>query len=198
MQTESYQAIINELLVDEFFEMGAALSCHHNRRGGLAEHTYQVLSAAKSIIERDRSEVYNIINTDLLYAGCILHDIGKLKELHANCFGIIDEYTTIGKTQGHINIGVTMINECCDKLGIDKYSKEIMLLNHLMLSHHGKEEYGSPVKPKTYEAMLLNIYDNLSAKADAAKNVIDKTANGDWSSKVFALDNVQLFNHISE
>jgi 3'-5' exoribonuclease len=198
IQTESYQTIINELLVDRFFEIGAALVCHHNRRGGLAEHTYQVLCAAKSLVERDKSEVYSNVNPDLLYTGCILHDIGKLREFHANCFGIIDDYSTAGKLHGHINMGVDMINECCYKLGIDKYSEEIMLLNHLILSHHGKEEWGSPVKPQTLEAIVLSCCDNLSAKADAAKAELDKIAEGEWSGKVFSLDNTRLYNHKSE
>jgi 3'-5' exoribonuclease len=117
------------------------------------------------------------LNRDLLVAGALLHDVGKVNELR---FARSFEYTDIGKLLGHIVIGVEMVEE--KVRAIPGFPRELaILLKHLLLSHHGQYEYGSPKRPKTLEAVILNFIDDLDSKINGVRTHLDKEAASESS-----------------
>ena len=142
--------------LEQFITSPAGVSVHHNYVGGLLEHTTNTMIQASFIANRHMG----LINHDLLLTGAFLHDIGKTREIY---WEIAREYTTEGKLLGHITIGILMLEE---KLSGNKdISDEIaVLLRHMILSHHGDLEYGSPVRPATPEAIALHHIENTDAK----------------------------------
>ncbi|MCM2263684.1 MAG: HD domain-containing protein [Desulfuromonadales bacterium] len=143
----------------------AAKAMHHVYLGGLLEHSLAVASLADDISNR-----YPGLNRDLLVTGALLHDVGKVNELrYARSF----DYTDVGKLIGHIVIGVEMVEEKLRQL--PGFPTELaILLKHLLLSHHGQYEYGSPKRPKTLEAVILNFIDDLDSKINGVRTHLDK------------------------
>ncbi|NLB21614.1 MAG: HD domain-containing protein, partial [Clostridium sp.] len=113
----------------------AAKSNHHAVRSGLLFHVLTMLKLGENI-----SKIYPQVNTDLLYAGIILHDLEKINEMDASELGIVKEYTVEGNLLGHITMGIKNLEKICDKLGTPNEKK--MLLQHMLLSHHYEAEYG--------------------------------------------------------
>jgi len=143
----------------------AAKGMHHSYIGGLLEH---VLSACR--VAAFLRGHYSGVDGDMLLAGVILHDIGKIYELsYKRGF----DYTDRGKLIGHITIGVEMIDEAI-RGQKDFPETKAVLLKHMILSHHGVLEYGSPKRPKTLEAVILSFIDDLDAKVEAVKSFIGK------------------------
>jgi 3'-5' exoribonuclease len=133
----------------------AAKSLHHAWIGGLLEHIVSLLALADSVAPH-----YPRVNRDLLLTGVVLHDIGKLAELtYGNCFG----YSLEGQMLGHITIGLRMVQERIAAIP-DFPPKMKLLVEHMILSHHGKYEFGSPKLPMIAEAVMLNMLDDLDAK----------------------------------
>lgn len=136
-------------------EHPAAKTIHHAYRGGLLEHVVSMLELAVRIAEH-----YREIDRDLLLVGVLFHDLGKLLEIGAMP---ANNYTDEGQLVGHITLGRDLLRERCQ--AIPDFPRETLLqLEHLVLSHHGELEYGSPVVPRTVEALVLNVIDNLDAK----------------------------------
>lgn len=193
IQNENYKKIINKLLVNEFYIHGAAKNNHHNKNGGLLEHTYQMLSSAYNLLSNDNTNLYKNINRDLLYTGIILHDIGKIEELKSNKYGIIESYSTQGELLGHIIIGIQKITQTCNELNINIFDNDIVLLNHLILSHHGKPEWGSIRYPMTPEAQILYQMDYNSTYMDMFNNVLDTLNEDEFSNRQFLMDNRKIY-----
>jgi 3'-5' exoribonuclease len=155
------RALVNAFLDDcNIFEdlkiSPAGLTVHHNYVGGLVEHTTNTMSHALHM-----SDKYpGLLDRDLLLTGSFLHDLGKLKELSG---GAARAYTTAGKLLGHISMGYLMVEE---KIHLIKgFPSDLgLLLKHMILSHHGSLEFGSPIKPATPEALALHLIENLDAK----------------------------------
>ena len=143
----------------------AAKGMHHVYLGGLLEHSLSVASLVDRIIPQ-----YDHLNRDLLIAGALLHDVGKVREMaYTRAF----DYTDEGKLLGHITIGVEMIHEKI--MLIDGFPQELgMLLKHMILSHHGQYEFGSPKRPKTIEATVLNYLDDMDSKINGIRTHISK------------------------
>ena len=143
----------------------AAKGMHHVYLGGLLEHSLAVAKLVDAI-----TPLYRDLNRDLLIAGALLHDIGKVREMtYVRCF----DYTDEGKLIGHITIGVEMLQERIASL--PGFPAELgMLLKHMLLSHHGQYEYGSPKRPKTMEATILNYLDDLDSKINGIRTHIRK------------------------
>jgi 3'-5' exoribonuclease len=164
------QMFVNEW-GDRFRRAAAARKYHHARRGGLVEHTAQMMRVAKEI-----APVYPQLNLDLLIAGILFHDSGKLWENQFSETGFVMDYDELGELVGHISIGLEMVNLLWRKLSAENAdvwktysppSEDVRLhLLHLIGSHHGQKELGSPVEPKTPEAMALHYIDNLDAKLE--------------------------------
>ena len=161
---------------DRFRRTAGARSFHHARRGGLVEHAAQMMRSACAI-----SEVYGKLNRDLLVAGVLFHDAGKLWENHVPEDGFGIEHSERGELLGHINMGVEIVNSLWRQLkandafaawkSLAPSSESVRLhLLHLIASHHGEMAFGSPVVPKTPEACALHYIDNLDAKMDMVFN----------------------------
>ncbi len=165
----------------------AAKKNHHAIRSGLLFHVMTMIHMAEKL-----SEIYTFLNKDLLYAGVILHDMSKLEEMHSNDFGIVDEYTVEGQLLGHITQGIKKIEVVAEKLGTDKEIS--MLLQHLVLSHHYEPEYGSPVKPMIAEAEMLHYLDIIDARMYDIKKVLKDTDQGNFSERLWSLENRRIYN----
>ena len=187
-----FRRIVHNILgkyQEAFFEYPAAKRHHHAFVGGLSYHTLSMLRLAKSIAGQ-----YPQINRSLLFAGVIIHDIGKTMELSG---AIGTEYTLKGNLLGHIVIMDEEITKACEELGIDENQEEVLLLKHLVLAHHGKLEYGSPVRPQLLEAEVLHHIDLLDATITMMSNALDKTEPGAFSERVFGLDNRSFYKPLS-
>lgn len=160
--------------VNKFKTAPAAKKMHHAYIGGLLEHTLSMTSLADKIAGH-----YSGINRDLLLSGAILHDIGKVDEFEYQ-FKI--DYSDKGRLLNHIVIGLKMVDE---KLSEIKYFPEdqVLLLKHLIVSHHGTREFGSPEPPKTIEAVLLNYIDEIDSKVNAIRDFIaSEDPDETWTS----------------
>ena len=167
MQVENphLRALVECFLMDDEFVHGllqapAGIRNHHAYLGGLLEHVTNLLDAAERLLP-----VYPELNRDLLLMGIFLHDVGKVRELS---FGRAFTYTDEGQLIGHLVIGVEMLNEQVARvpdLTGEPFPKELLLrLQHMILSHHGTYEFGSPKLPMTAEAIALHYLDNFDAK----------------------------------
>ncbi|NIO17082.1 MAG: HD domain-containing protein [Deltaproteobacteria bacterium] len=146
---------------------------HHEFIGGLLEHILSVATICDFL-----SSHYPGVNRDMLLAGAILHDIGKIHELS---YDKAIDYTDEGKLIGHIVMGAEMVSKVEERKKILGEEKE-MLLKHIILSHHGELEYGSPKRPKTLEALIVHFVENLDSKVSSFLSVIEKSEGDEtWS-----------------
>jgi len=187
--------LLNALLTDApiaqaFREAPAARQLHHAWLGGLLEHVISLLGLADRVAAH-----YPMLDRDLLVTGVILHDIGKIRELSWNT-GF--DYTVEGVLLGHIQMGVDMAEKTIAGLpGFPDRLRTLVL--HMILSHHGKLEFGSPKLPMIPEALVLNFLDDLDAKMQAMASEFEKSARegrapDEMTGKVWALDQRQLLN----
>jgi 3'-5' exoribonuclease len=144
-------------------------SMHHDYIGGLMEHTVSVTHICRFLAAH-----YEKVDADLLTAGALLHDIGKVEELSYE--GAFD-YTDEGRLLGHLYMGAESVSRACRDIAGFPPEKR-MLLTHMILSHHGELEYGSPKRPKTLEAILLHFVENMDAKANAFLEAMDDLREG--------------------
>lgn len=162
----------------------ASTSVHHDYVHGLAFHTYTMMNIGKSLCE-----IYPELNKDLLLAGIILHDVGKVIEYSDY---ISPEHTLEGKLVGHISIMSEKVGQVARKLNIHD-SEERLLLQHMVLAHHGKGEWGSPVAPQVLEAQILHQIDMIDAGIDAFKKGSESVNEGEFTERVFGLDNRSFY-----
>jgi 3'-5' exoribonuclease len=176
----------DEQFVKDFQQAPAAVQMHHAYLGGLIEHTRNLLRLADVVCP-----LYPQVSRDLMLAGILLHDAGKVREL---AYQTNFEYTNEGQLIGHIVQGVLWIHDKCRELERETgqpFPTDIeMALKHLILSHHGRYEFGSPRLPATAEAILLHYLDNLDAKLAMVFEAIagDTDAASDWTPFVRALE----------
>jgi len=164
----------------------AAKSNHHSIRSGLLFHIMRMLQASKAL-----SEVYKNINTDLLYTGVILHDIAKIEEMNSNELGMVSEYSIVGELLSHITIGANLIHEVGKELDIDQ--EIIMLIEHMILSHHYEADFGSPKKPVFIEAEILHYIDMIDARVFDFEKATKDISKGSFSEPVFSIDRRKLY-----
>ena len=159
--------LADELFMGLYCQAPAAKGMHHVYLGGLLEHSLSLVKLVKNIVP-----LYNGINEDLLIVGALLHDVGKIHEMS---FARAIDYTDAGKLLGHITIGVELVDEKIRQ--VEGFPRELsLLLKHMLLSHHGQYEYGSPKRPKTVEATILNYLDDLDSKINGIQAHIAKEA----------------------
>ena len=171
---------------DKLLTFPAAKQMHHAERGGLLYHTVTMLRAANALMA-----VYPRLNPSLLVAGVIVHDLAKIDEMDADALGLVSDYSVDGKLLGHIVRGVVNIQAACEKTGASP--SKALLLQHMILSHHGIPEYGSPLPPKFPEAEVLHTLDTLDARLNEMDEAISRAMPGGFSEKVWGLDNRQLY-----
>jgi 3'-5' exoribonuclease len=174
---------------DKLISIPGGKSVHHDCLGGLALHTGSMLRVAKGIAENYKE----MINEELFYLGIIIHDIKKVDEFEISKLGLVSDYTFKGKLLGHITMGVAYVGEVCDKLGIDENTKTVV--QHMILSHHGKPEYGSSVKPMILEAYLIHCVDMIDSRVQIYNKAIENIEPNTFSEKQFALDGIQVYKH---
>ena len=159
----------------------AAQRMHHAERSGLLHHTTDMLRLAGALLE-----IYPWLNRELLLAGVIIHDLGKIEEMKSDTTGNVTDYTRDGQLLGHLVRGITNLNRVAEKTGVT--GECLVLLEHMLLSHHGESEYGSPKPPMFAEAEALHWIDIMDARMNTMKTVTDKTPPGAFSEKIFSLD----------
>jgi 3'-5' exoribonuclease len=157
---------------DQFVMAPAAVQVHHAYLGGLLEHTVMMARLADKI-----PAIYTEVDRDLLMTGIILHDVGKTAEY---VYESVLDHTYDGRLLGHIVIGYEMVR---DKIGrIPGFPKELArMLLHIVLSHHGQMEFGSPKTPKFVEALIVHFLDNLDARVAMFRETIQKNPGTKWT-----------------
>lgn len=185
-----YQVIVKELIKaheHEFLTWPAAKSVHHNFYHGLLFHTISILRQLDHF-----GNQYPQLNKELMFAGALIHDMGKTIELS----GVLNtEYTTDGKLLGHIAIIDGEINRIAEKNNIAPADQSLVLLRHMVLSHHGKLEYGSPVEPQLLEAVALHQADIMDAQMNTIGKSLLKVKPNEWTEKIWSQNNHQFLNH---
>jgi 3'-5' exoribonuclease len=145
-----------------------------------------MLRLAKALVD-----IHPWLDGDLLVAGVIIHDLGKLAEMQSDAAGLAADYTVEGRLIGHIVRGAIDIARVAERVGADP--EKTVLLQHLVLSHHGKLEFGSPVLPKIPEAEALSVIDVLDARLFEMRDALAGVEPGGFSAKVWCLDNRELY-----
>lgn len=186
MKNPNIQRIVRAFIKkyqDDLYVYPAASKNHHAFVSGLAYHVVSMLKIGRQLCEQ-----YPSLNKDLLYAGIILHDIGKIHELT----GVVSTgYTVEGTLLGHISIMVGEIKEVAQELDID--GEEVLLLQHIVLAHHGKPEWGSAKAPMVKEAEILHLIDLIDAKMNMLDRALDKTSPGEFTERLFTFDHRSFY-----
>ena len=166
--------LLDKKIMAAFCQAPAAKRMHHAYVGGLLEHTLHVTRLADRV-----AELYPSVDRSLLLAGAILHDIGKIDEFAYGAYPV--DYSDKGRLMGHMVLGVEMIGEKIKK--IKEFPPETaMRLKHLILSHHGRYEFGSPALPMLHEAFILNFIDDMDAKINYMERLSSQVGEGyHWS-----------------
>jgi 3'-5' exoribonuclease len=177
LENEYLRALFEAMVSDEdfwnaFCEAPAAKTMHHARLGGLLEHSVNCMRIARQL-----AELYPV-DRDLLVFGAIFHDVGKVRELSWDKGGFA--YTTQGRLLGHVVLGERLVSSYVATL--PDFPEELKLrLSHVLISHQGETEYGSPERPKTLEALLVHLIDNLDARAAMYVETTTNVSPGGWS-----------------
>ena len=152
----------------------AAQKMHHNIRGGLLYHVYRMLISSESACR-----AYGGVDAEMVKAGIILHDIGKLREMIAGELGA-GEYTAEGNLFGHLYLGTQMVEDCGERMGADRQT--VMHLAHIIASHHGKREFGAIVIPQTTEAYIVSELDMLDAQLYVYEKAEEELSSGEFTN----------------
>ena len=177
LQNEDLRQLFELMVSDTHFweafcQAPAAKGMHHARIGGLLEHSVNCLRIARAL-----AEIYPV-DRDLLLFGVIFHDVGKVRELSWGTGGFA--YTTEGRLLGHVVLGERLVSGYIAML--PGFPEELALrLSHLLVAHQGETEYGSPERPKTFEALLVHLTDNLDARAEMYLESTKNVSPGGWS-----------------
>lgn len=161
----------------------AAQRLHHAERSGLLHHMTSMLRVADAILP-----CYPFLDADLVRAGVLLHDLGKLDEMKSDALGNVRDYTQDGILIGHLVRGVSQLEETARELGLSHQDEYVMLLEHMLLSHHGVPEYGSPRPPMFPEAEMLHWIDVVDARMNEMQGVLKRLNPGVFSEKIWSLE----------
>lgn len=173
---------------DKLLYWPAAFKLHHAMRGGLLYHTLSILRLAQGLCK-----IYPFVDHDLLFAGVVLHDIAKTQEFEVEDTGIVSGYTTDGNLVGHLVRGAMAVERIGSKLGTPK--ELMMLLEHMIISHHGEPEFGAAVRPMFLEAEILAQLDMMDARIYAIAQAVEAVDGGEFTVRQWSLDNRKLYNH---
>ena len=184
MKTPELQGILREMISmcgDKLTYYPAAQRVHHAERSGLLHHTISVLRAAEALLP-----LYPFLDGDLLRAGCIAHDLSKTAEFLSDETGNVSDYSAEGQLLGHLVHGVAQVREAARRAGVA--GEYVLLLSHMVISHHGEPDHGSPRPPMFPEAEMLHLLDDMDAKMNEMEGVMRRTPAGAFSEKIWSLD----------
>ena len=187
-----YRAVCEMLLTRHkaaFRAIPAAKSVHHSFLSGLLMHTYNMLRLADFLA----AQYADTVDRSLLLTGTLLHDFGKEQEFSLSPLGLVTDYSTRGQLLGHLVMGAQEIASLSAEL--DLPDEKAMLLEHLILSHHGQPEFGAAVPPQCAEAELLSLIDQIDSRMEIYREVLAPLKAGEFSQRVFALDNRRVYKH---
>lgn len=190
LDDEDIKALLREFFKDDdirerFKTAPAAMKMHHDYIGGLIEHILSLCAISKLVCSH-----YKSVNYSMIIAGCVLHDIGKIYEL---TYDSAFNYSDAGKLLGHITMEIEIVEEK-SRLIKDFPNNKLLQIKHMLLSHHGKYEFGSPKLPMTLEALVFSKLDDLDAKVFQIDRAIKESLNEHgWTDKVYAIENTAFF-----
>ena len=192
LEDADYRAVCEEMLrrhEDAFRTIPAAKSVHHSFLSGLLMHTYNMLRLADFLA----AQYADSVDRSLLLAGTLLHDFGKEREFTFSELGLVTDYSTKGQLLGHLVMGAQETTEVAEMLGIPE--EKSVLLQHLLLSHHGEPEFGAAVLPQCAEAELLSLIDQIDSRMEIYREALAPLKSGEFSQRIFALDNRRIYKH---
>lgn len=184
-----YGKVVTEVMNEvwqRFSCWSAAKSLHHEQLGGLVVHTYEVVTMSVGVAQIMNS-IYGdkFINVKLLIAASILHDVGKVIEINTDFSNGVTDYSTEAVLVSHIMSGISIIDRTAYKIMMTEqvdHSEELNLLRHVVASHHGKKEWGSPITPSVPEANIIHMADEMSAQMYRYNKELSKIAVGESST----------------
>lgn len=188
---------ILEVHADLFKKMPAAMNFHHGYTGGLLEHVWS-MTRISGFLADHYAKYYTALNPPLdkgvIVAAAILHDIGKLRELEYH--PVEAKYTKAGYLVGHVQMGRDLVREVAAR--IEGFPEETLLcLEHAILAHHGKREFGAPVLPQTIEALIIHYVDDLDSKVNmVARRLLQADGEDEFTEKLYGLDNRRIYRGI--
>lgn len=191
LEDQDYRQVAQAMLtrhLDAFKRIPAAKSVHHSFLSGLMMHTANMLRLADFI-----SGLYpQIVDRSLLLTGTLLHDFAKEREFTFSQLGIVTDYSRKGQLLGHLVMGAQEVAALCAELGTPE--EKSLLLQHMILSHHGEPDFGAAVRPMFAEAELLSQIDMLDSRMEIYAETLPNVPAGTFSSRIFALDK-RIYHH---
>ena len=191
IEDDDYRRICLEMLQrkgDALRTLPAAKSVHHGFLGGLLMHTHNMLRIADHL-----SEIYyDTLDRSLLMAGTLLHDFAKAEEFSCSALGLVTDYSIKGQLLGHLVMGAREVADIADTFGVPE--EKSVLLQHMLLSHHGQPEFGAAVLPQCAESELLSLIDMIDSRMEIYQEAMDETPVGTFSKRIFALEK-RIYNH---
>ena len=185
MVDPDYRRMAEEMLRrhrERFVSIPAAKSVHHGFVGGLLMHTGSMLRTADFLA----GQYAEVINRDLLLCGTLLHDLAKEREFDFSPLGLAVDYSLEGQLLGHLVMGAREAAALAEELGLPR--EKAVLLQHLILSHHGEPEFGAAVRPMCAEAELLHLIDMIDSRMEIYAETFENLSPGSFSGRIFALD----------
>lgn len=191
MEDADYRQVARTMLerhLETFANIPAAKSVHHSFLSGLLMHTANMMAMADFL----SGQYASVIDRSLLLTGTLLHDFAKEIEFRFSDLGIVTDYSVKGQLLGHLVMGAQEVAQVCAELGTPE--EKSLLLQHMILSHHGEPEYGAAVKPMFAEAELLSYIDMVDSRMEIYAELLPSVAEGSFSGRVFALDK-RIYRH---
>lgn len=189
-ENQELKALVTSILSDNKEKLSvcpAAFRLHHAIRGGLMYHTLSVLRLAQSVCK-----LYPSVDSELLFSGVILHDAAKIHEFDLSDTGIVSGYSVDGTLVGHLVRGAMDIEIRGRELNINP--ELLMLIEHMVISHHGEPEFGAAVRPMFLEAEILSQLDLLDARIYEVTQAVSEVQAGEFTPRQWALENRKLYN----
>lgn len=190
-RTEPLKKLVNAVLDeygDRMIDCPAAFRLHHAIRGGLLMHTLSIVKLCECV-----ASIYPAVDRELLISGAILHDVCKTDEFVISQSGLVDGYTAEGTLVGHLVMGAMMIDRIARENDIDKDTA--ILLEHMLISHHGEPEFGAATRPLFLEAEILSELDSLDANIYEIESCLADVSPREFSNRQWALHDRKFYNH---
>ena len=187
-----YQAVVKEFLArhkERFMTIPAAKSVHHSFLNGLLMHTGNMLKMADFLA----GQYAECVDRDLVLAGTLLHDFSKREEFTFSALGLVSDYSVKGQLLGHLVMVAQEAAEICKELNVPE--EKSVLLQHVLLAHHGKPEYGAAVVPMCAESELVSMIDMVDSRMEIYRENLQETEMGAFSGRLFALDGHRIYRH---